>query len=676
MRSYGSAGGWAWGIVAMVTISQAGWVALLAANRTRVPEQVADQLPIQAEAAVVVAVVAVLGALIVGRHPRHPVGWIMCGTAGSVVVDAVARAYAVDGLYLRPGVLTGPEYAAWVTEWIWFPSIFCLLIFLPLYFPDGRLPSPRWRPVALGLAAWLVLTSIGYAFVPTEPVDFPVEKALQFGPAIVLAVGMLATPVAIGIAVAAVVVRRRRAVGAEREQLRWFLYAVGVAAVGWALSFGIGTLGDGGFDLLGVVLTHGPILLIMGAIAIAILRYRLYDIDLLINRTLVYGGLTAAALLVYGVVVLVVSRLTTATVEWRGSLVVVAVVAIAAYPLREWLQKVINRFTYGDRDDPARAMSRLSRRVSDSLTPAGLLPAVAETLGQALRLPYVAIQLPGAAAAVVYGAEGSPSERFPLVHQGEPVGTLLVGRRAENEQFTAADLRVLEDLSRQVAAAAYAVQLSAELQRSRERLVLAREEERLRLRRDLHDGVGSALAGLALHAGNARRSLPEDPEAAARWVSGVEEGIRSAVLDIRRIVDDLRPPSLDELGLASALEERADALLPGMVTVTVETGATRLPAAVEVAAYRIATEAMTNAARHAHAGAVTLEVTVDARWLVVVITDDGRGLPARLTPGVGLSSMRERAAELGGTCRVGSEPDGGTTVRALLPLTEEEGTDG
>lgn len=675
MRIHGNARGWAWGIVAAVALSQAGWVGLLAASRSRVPTLVADQFPIHAEAAVLVTVIAALGALIIGKHPGHPVGWIMCAAAGTVVLDALARAYAVDGLYLRPGVLPGPEYAAWWVEWSWFPAVIGLLVFLPLFFPDGHLPSSRWRPVAIGMVIWLVLASVGYALVPAEPVDFPgVEKAVQFQPAIALSVLMLLAPVALAVSFGSVMIRRRRAVGVEREQLRWFMYAVGVAVVCWALSFGIGAFGGGTWGIFGAVLTHGPIFLIVGSIGAAILTYRLYDIDLLINRTLVYGGLTGSALLVYGLVVLAVSRLTTADIQWRGSVMVVALVAIAAYPLREWLQSGVNHLMYGDRDDPARAMSRLSMRVADALTPAGLLAAVAETIGQALRLPYVAIQLPGETPPVTYGSAGALAERFPLVHQGEPVGTLVVGRRAEKEQFSAADLRVLEDLSRQVAAAAHAVRLSDELQRSREALVLAREEERLRLRRDLHDGVGSALAGLALQAGNARQSLPTDPEGAARWVSGLEDGIRSAVLDIRRIVDDLRPPALDELGLAVALRERADALLPGVVSVTVAAGP--LPAAVEVAAYRIATEAMTNAARHSEAQSVTLDVSTSSGALLLVVADDGSGLPLRVSPGVGIRSMRERANELGGSCEIASETGRGATVRAVLPVTGERSRDG
>lgn len=216
-----------------------------------------------------------------------------------------------------------------------------------------------------------------------------------------------------------------------------------------------------------------------------------------------------------------------------------------------------------------------------------------------------------------------------------------------------------------------------ELRESRERLVLAREEERRRLRNDLHDGVGSALAGLALIAGNARKALPNSPEEAMRWVGPLEEGIRNTVADVRRIVDDLRPPALDELGLAGALRQRAEATYPGAVVADGLDGA-KLPAAVEVAAYRIATEALANVARHTNATDVSVTLGVDqvSGALQLDVVDDGPGLPDRVRAGVGLRSMRERAAEVGGTCEVSRLDEGGTRVRASLPILALDATGG
>ncbi len=675
----GTAHRWGWGVAVASLLCQVAVLGLVLANAERLPDRFTAELSIHA-VNVLVAVFPALGAVILRRHPRHPIGWILVGLGAEVVVDAAARCYAIVGLYLRPEGLPGVDHAAWFAEWNWFPSVMVLLFFVPLLFPDGRPAGPRWRRVAWVGGVWLTLASIGYALYPSDPVDFPeADRVVAVPAAVVLAVLMPLAPVAIGVALASVVVRRRRANGDEREQLRWLLYALGVVGAGWAVGMIVGVLGLGEWGVLGAVFMLFPVFLVPVAITIAIVKYRLYDIDVLINRTLVYGGLTASVLAAYGVVVLAVSSTTPAELEWRWSVLVVAAVAIAAYPLREWMQKVVNRFMYGDRDDPARAMSRLNRRVADSLAPAGLLPAVTETVGEALRLPYVAVRLAGAAdaPAATYGSPRGEARGFDLVHQGESVGTLLVGQRSESEQLSAADVRVLEDVARQVAGVAHAVRLAEDLQRSREQLVLAREEERRRLRRDLHDGVGSALAGLALQAGNARTALPRDPDAALARVTGLESGIREVVADIRRIVDDLRPPALDELGLGGALRERADALLPGRVTVTASLDGARLPAAVEVAAYRIGTEAIANAARHSGARRVTVTLAVEGApaMLRMDVSDDGVGPPTGSRgAGVGLGSMRERAEELGGSCEIAAGRRSGTRVRAVLPLAGNDET--
>jgi len=667
----------AWGIAAATLTSQAGLMALLLGYRDKLPDHVTGNLAAYGGNLVVATAFPVVGAVILARHPRHVIGWIMCATGCTIIVDAIARGCAVYGLYLRPGRLPWAEYAAWVASWGWFPSAMVPLFFVPLLFPQGRVPSRRWRPVALGGAVWIAVTTTGFALLPGSLEDFPdLTSPVSVSWAVVLAVPFLLTPVAIGTAFAAVLVRRRRAVGDEREQLRWLLYAGGVVLVGWTLGFL-----PGEWNLLTAVLMLGPLTLLPVTVGIAIVRYRLYDIDVIINRTVVYGGLTAVVLGVYGLLVLAASYATPTSLRWQWSVLVVAAVAIIAYPVREWLQRGVNRLMYGDRDNPGVAMSRLARRVADTLAPTALLPGVAETIGQALRLPYVAVELAGASEGghsneggarpvAAYGTPRGEPHRVALVHQGERVGTLVLNKRSATEQFTPADLRVLDDMARQVAVAAHAVRLTDDLQRSRERLVLAREEERRRLRRDLHDGLGSALAGLALHAGNARRALPAGLTDVACWVAQLEEGIGAAVVDIRRIVDDLRPPALDELGLVGALREHA-AMSPLHVSFDAPAELTPLPAAVEVAAYRIVVEALVNAARHSRSEHATVLVSVHhgpAPTLRLEVRDAGMGPSATPRSGVGLQSMRERAAELGGVCEVGPGAEGGTLVLAVLPL--------
>jgi two-component system NarL family sensor kinase len=259
---------------------------------------------------------------------------------------------------------------------------------------------------------------------------------------------------------------------------------------------------------------------------------------------------------------------------------------------------------------------------------------------------------------------------LPLVYQSDPIGQLIVAPRAPNEAFTPAEQHLLADLARQAGLAAHAVQLTADLQRSRERLVTTREEERRRLRRDLHDDVGPTLAALSLKAGGLRHIIPSDPDAAIVQATELRDQIRWVIADIRRAVYDLRPPALDELGLVQALREQAAQYAAQGLQVSVETPEPMpaLSAAVEVAVYRITLEALTNVARHADARHCRINLTMQAD-LELEIGDDGRGLPQPRRSGVGLVSMRERATELGGTFTVDSPPDGGTVIRVSLPLS-------
>ncbi len=265
--------------------------------------------------------------------------------------------------------------------------------------------------------------------------------------------------------------------------------------------------------------------------------------------------------------------------------------------------------------------------------------------------------------------------RLPLTYQGKPVGELLLGPRAPGEQFSAADRHLLEGLARQAGVAAYAVRLTTDLQRSRERLVAAGEEERRRLRRNLHDGLGAQLAALNVQAGSLRRIIPRDPAAADELVAELREELRAAIADIRRLVYDLRPPALDDLGLVAALHQLAERYGSegGQPRVLLEEpeNLPHLPAAVEVAVYRIAQEALTNVVRHARAKTCIVRLAVDED-VGLEIVDDGVGISAERTAGVGLSSMYERAAELGGSCLVESAlQSSGTRVLVRLPLPKE-----
>jgi len=319
-----------------------------------------------------------------------------------------------------------------------------------------------------------------------------------------------------------------------------------------------------------------------------------------------------------------------------------------------------------------------------------MLPTIVETVAQALKLPYTAIALRQGETLTTVASYGLPQQEsvvLPLVYQTEPIGQFMLAPRAPNEPFTPADRQLLEDIAHQAGIAAYAVRLTTDLQLSRERLVTAREEERRRLRRDLHDGLGPLLASQTLKLDAARNLFTQNPPAAERLLVELKAQTQTIIANIRRLVYDLRPPALDELGLVSALREQAAhySEFNGLhVSMEAPEQLPPLPAAVEVAVYRIALEALTNVARHAHARTCCIRLTLTApadadhkqanqrqNMLCLEILDDGVGLPKHYQGGVGMTSMRERAAELGGSCLVEPVMAGGTRILVRLPLPEE-----
>jgi signal transduction histidine kinase len=467
----------------------------------------------------------------------------------------------------------------------------------------------------------------------------------------------------------------RGAPAAVRDQLRWVTIGGGIAVVASLALLFVPQLALGrplvAWSAVGLIALPLPL-----GIGASILRYRLLDIEIAVNRALVYGGATGAIVAVYVVVVSLVGRLLGVQGEFSASLLATGVAAVAALPIRDGLQRIVNRLMYGDRDDPYRALNRLGRRLEAAIDPQEAPAVIVRTVAESLRLPWVGLRI-GADGEGFRTVEHGPRPvaepiDVPLVHRGEVVGDLLVAPRSPAEPLSAADRVLLEALARQASAAVHALGLTLELVESRARLVAAREEERRRIRRDLHDGLGPTLAAIGLRAELAADLVAADPERAHQTLNELRTETSGAITEIRRLVDALRPPALDELGLVGAVAAQSGHLgPPPVIDVAAPRPLAALPAAVEVAAYRIAVEAMTNAARHSAARTcrVRLEET-DApdRALEVEVTDDGRGLPAEVRPGIGVASMRTRAEEVGGSCTVTSLPAGGTRVLARLPL--------
>jgi signal transduction histidine kinase len=478
----------------------------------------------------------------------------------------------------------------------------------------------------------------------------------------------------------------------ERQQIKWVVFGISVAALAYlgivvALSPFAPAPATPGMvinALIGYTSLYAAMLLIPLSVGFAILRRRLWNIDFIINRTLVYGALTASVVALYVLVVVALGQLLQVNGNLIVSLIVTGLTAVLFHPLRTRLQRGVNRLMYGERDEPYVVLSRLGQRLEATLSPDAMLPTVARTVAEALKLPYVAIEM-GHDGPMETTAIGKPVEdpvRLPLTYGGETVGQMVLGPRAGGT-FTPADTALLEDLAHQTAIAVHAVtlhreavRLSADLQRSRELLVTAREEERRRLRRDLHDGLGPRLAAQSLKVGSARMLYDQDPKTADTLLSELESDIETTLSEIRRLVYDLRPPALDELGLVGAISDAAEhhtsQAADGLqISVHAPDKLPPLSAAVEVASYRIVQEALANVTHHARATRCIVRLTV-ADGLRIEVSDDGIGIPKEHRSGVGLHSMRERAEELGGSCIVGRSASGGTRVLARLPLPSHD----
>jgi signal transduction histidine kinase len=641
-------------------------------------------------------VYSVTGAIVSARHPRNPIGWIFLAvgifyslTALSGVVQSYA--YASSGLWDS----LGASLSQWLNIWIWMPAVFLPTIFVFLLFPNGRLVSARWRIVlwasAVGLASLMVgaalhpgpLESLGTGVNPfgVPGAEGATELLVNLGYALLIP-GLAASLVSFSL-------RFRRSTGVEREQMKWLLYAL-VFMVFGLLAGSILWFAFPGSPLAseaGIAIFSLTILGIAVAAGVAILRYRLYDIDLVINRTLVYGLLTLGVVFIYVLLVGGLGSLFQSQGSPLIALLATGLVAVLFQPSRQRLQTRVDRLFYGKRDDPLAALSELGYRLESVISPEMVLPTLVETIAQTLKLPYAAVKLltaDGFKTAAQVGVETADRFELKLVYRGETVGQLLAGQRGTGETFSPADRRLLENIAHQAGPAVHAVQLTTELQNARIQLVTAREEERRRLRRDLHDGLGATLAALNLEAGVLRRMIRSQPEKAEALADELKGDIRSTIDDIRRLVYELRPPTLDQLGLVAAVkahaaqctrpqEKEAVGSEAHLLTINVEAPEELppLPAAVEVAAYRIIQEALTNVVRHSKASRCIVRIGL-GEYLKVEIEDNGVGFTARSEKngGVGFLSMRERAVELGGTFLVEPGPGGGARVLASLPIMD------
>jgi len=593
----------------------------------------------------------VLGALVLASVPHHPVGQLMIASGLTATLQLVALSW------------TDITPLAWLAQWVWWPSLGMIGVAL-LFFPDGRLPSPRWRAVA---GVLLTGTTIGALVVAAAAADQPRLLTVYGSPvspwaqrliSFFLPAAFLTLAGYLG-SLWSLVVRWRRADHDTRRQLACLLPGGIIMLIGLVLdSYGL----DNAWAL-----TAGAVPLGM---AIGILRYRLYDVDLIVNRTIVWLIMTALVVVSVAAIVRILSDALLTLTQAKAALLATCLVVVGFEPVHRKVQHYIDHLIYGDRDDPYLVIARLGEVLRRTVDPGAVMPLVSGTIARSLQIPYVAVELEnrdGPVLVTEYGRAVAQTESFDMVSHGERVGRLIAGRRSTGSRFSRHECRLLQDAAGQAAVAAEATRLNRDLQASRERLVTGREEERRRLRRDLHDGLGPSLAGMSMQTRAAQRLVPEGSRVAA-ILQSLAADMKTCTVEVRHLVDELRPPGLD-LGLEAALRAECSRFDTDGLSVSCQVGNDLgdLPAAVEVAAFRVVAEALTNVARHSRAKHCRVVVR-HGDALSIEISDDGVGFPSSARSGVGLASMRERAAELGGTCTITSAPGAGVVVRLDLAL--------
>ncbi|GAA3229195.1 sensor histidine kinase [Actinocorallia longicatena] len=631
----------------------AGPVAVVAAFwfRYDLPPQYRTQQVFRPECVIGVTYPTV-GAFLLSRRPGLVVGrlvWTIGLFAAGYWLSIPVSRWAV--VHELPGAVL----LRWAAKWAYIPEFLPLIMLVPLLFPDGRVPSRRWRPVLVLAVLLVVVNTVFLMLLPGEFGFGPYRHSNPFGVDAVAGFdgfyGRVIEPLTVGttfLAISSLAVRFKAGDEIARRQIAWIAYPLlGTAVVGYS-------------DLLWpdipfwafTTLTCTAVGTVPVALAVAVLRDRLYGIDVIVNRTLVYATLTVILGLVYfGLIAAVQHFVMSPAAGFAGALAVGALFQ----PVRKRVQRSVDSLLGLERD-PYRLADRLSRTVQRTESPTEALRLGVKTARRALALTGAAVEIDGR---ILHsdGVLGDNPRAIPLVWHGEPIGRLLIEARGRS------DHRLLGVLTRHVADLAHTVRL---LRVSQENLISTREEERRRLGRDLHDGLGPTLASLALTVDAARIRLRSDPTSVEPSLVALRERMTSAMAEIRDLVHGLRPPALDAQGLTGAVQTLA-ADLP-RPHVTVEADPIDLPSPIEVAAYRIVQEALTNITRHAQATSAAIRMTLTDTHLELVVSDDGRGLPKAPSSGLGLISMRERTSELGGTFTLASRPGHGTVLTARLPI--------
>jgi signal transduction histidine kinase len=646
---------------------------------------------------------ATVGRLIASRQPSNPIGWLFLSSGVAFAIAGITDAYAIRGLETAPGSLPLVPLAVWIQNWIFVPAMASIPLAV-LLFPTGGLLSPRWRPVAWLLIVGAALAVLGLILKPgpaggtvTIPNPTGVRGLAPVAGGAQLLAGMMVVSGAVA-SVVALVVRFGRARGQERQQLRWLVYASGSAMGIFALSWlAEPLLGERGVPVGNVLFVGFFVVLTLGipiATGIAILRYRLYALDIVIKKTVVFGLLAAFVTAAYFVVVVGIPSLVFGADVGRVGLLpfaAAAVLAIAFQPLRRAANRMANRLVYGDRATPYEVLSEFAGRAAGTVSTEEVLPRMAELIrrGTGASRAAVWLQVGGDLRReaveprgedtwpVSIPGEGGELPRIPeadavvpVRHRGETLGALTV-RMPASEPLTPAHEALLNDVASQAGLVLRNVRLIEELRASRQRLVAAQDEERRRLERNIHDGAQQQLVALAVKMRLVSTMAEKDPPKAAQLADQAKGELQDALNDLRDLARGIYPPLLADQGLAAALDAQArKAAVPVEVH---PDGVGRYPQEVEAGAYFCVLEAMQNVAKYAEASRVNVSLRQENGHLVFEVRDDGKGFDPERTPkGSGLTNMRDRLEALGGSVEVSSHPGSGTSVRGRIPVGSDK----
>jgi signal transduction histidine kinase len=632
-----------------------------------------------------------VGALVISRQRRNAVGWLLLASSAIAGVAFFAGEYANHGTFVDPGSLPGMAWAWWLADFLWVFMLGLPVTFLLLLFPNGQVPSRRWRPVLWVLISFLSVAVLAFALDPMtyagkrfeNPVGVEAVRPLaEFmdGPGYFLFLAM-------ALACAASLIQRfRHADRGQRQQIKWFGYAVSLLIAYFVIDAVVTALGlQPGFWLwtIGPVIAFGSLPV---GIGIGILRHRLFDIDVVINRTVLFGLLAAFITAIYVGIVIGIGSLVGGRGNLFLSIVATAVVAVAFQPIRARARHFANRLVYGKRATPYEVLSTFSDHLGEAYSSEDILPRIARMIGEAT----------GAERATVWvhvGTEFRPSaswpegdgqrpsirsdgsvlpafpndERaFPVRHQGELLGALSV-LTSRREPLTETQERLLEDLAGQAGLVLRNVRLIEELRASRQRLVAAQDEERRRLERNIHDGAQQQLVALAVKIRLAKTMAGRDVEKAQGLLDELQGETQEALENLRDLARGIYPPLLADKGLAAALEAQARKV-PFPVEVH-PNGVGRYPPEAEATAYFCVLEALQNAAKYAEASSAIVRLEQEDDHLVFTVSDDGKGFDVQATPrGSGLQNMADRVEAIGGSVEVASAPGRGTTVTGRIPV--------